>query len=68
MLIANNLPQKTTFCKIRHHAGVVELVDTLDSKSGSFGSNGSSPFTGTNSKKVSLITGFFCARRNSTAH
>tara|TARA_R110001583_G_scaffold39890_1_gene127781 strand:- start:5490 stop:5624 length:135 start_codon:yes stop_codon:yes gene_type:complete len=29
------------------NASVVELVDTLDSKSGFFGSDGSSPSTGT---------------------
>ena len=31
-----------------YKASVVKLVDTLDSKSGSFGSGGSSPPTGTN--------------------
>ena len=33
---------------MRENASVVELVDTLDSKSGFFGSAGSSPATGTN--------------------
>ena len=33
---------------MRKIASVVELVDTLDSKSGFFGSAGSSPATGTN--------------------
>jgi hypothetical protein len=32
---------------VRRNASVVELVDTLDSKSGFFGSAGSSPATGT---------------------
>jgi hypothetical protein len=31
----------------KDNASVVELVDTLDSKSGFFGSDGSSPSTGT---------------------
>ena len=37
------LKQTLSICK----ASVVELVDTLDSKSGFFGSAGSSPATGT---------------------
>ena len=43
-------------------ASVVELVDTLDSKSGFFGSSGSSPLTGTTSfleVKKSTLVGFF---------
>lgn len=31
----------------KHHAGVMELVDVLDSKSSAFGRAGSSPATGT---------------------
>ena len=37
---------------------MVKLVDTLDSKSGSLGSGGSSPPTGTKQKKPCLWRGF----------
>ena len=42
------------------HAGVAELVDAPDSKSGSFGSVGSIPTLGTIGLKTKLATaGFF---------
>jgi hypothetical protein len=46
---------------------VVELVDTLDSKSGFFGSAGSSPATGTNECSRALVVvdfrGFFVPKQ-----
>ena len=39
---------------------MVKLVDTLDSKSGSFGSGGSSPPTGTKQINPASFGGVFC--------
>lgn len=49
---------KYSSIKFYEKASVVKLVDTLDSKSGSFGSGGSSPPTGTKSLKK-LTSDFF---------
>ena len=44
----------------KQSAGVMELVDVLDSKSSVFGRAGSSPATGTiNSPEIVMISGLF---------
>ena len=45
----------------KQSAGVMELVDVLDSKSSVFGRAGSSPATGTiTSPEIIMISGLFC--------
>ena len=50
-------------CSIMHgHAGVMELVDVLDSKSSAARRAGSSPATGTRNESVrsnALVSGFY---------